>query len=98
MRIVSLDSPRKVEHFLSLTASEGVEFFWTGGRISADKSSLTWENGRAESISQGVHPWSFAGLRGPQPDGQGTEHCLAVLNNLYDVSNNCAINMLIVLL
>lgn len=86
MRIISLDSPAKRDHFLSLTASEGVEFFWTGGRISSDKKTLTWENGFVENISQGVHPWSFAGLRGPQPDGQGSEDCLAVLNNLYNVS------------
>ena len=86
MRIISLDDPAKRDHFLSLTASEGVEFFWTGGIISSDKKTLTWENGFVEGISQGVHPWSFAGLRGPQPDGQGSEDCLAILNNLYDVS------------
>jgi len=84
LRMVSLDIPAKREHFLQLAASEGQDFFWTGGRLSSDKRSLTWENGRREAISRGVHPWSFAGLRGPQPDGQGSEDCLAVLNNLYN--------------
>jgi len=84
MRIVSLDNPATRDHFLELIRSEGVDFMWTGGRISADKRTLTWENGRRESISRGSHPWSFTGLRGPQPDGQGTENCLAILNNLYN--------------
>ena len=48
--------------------------------------SLTWENGRSEGISKGRHPWSFTGSRGAQPDGQGSEHCLAILNNFYNVS------------
>ena len=29
---------------------------------------------------------SFTGSRGAQPDGQGSEDCLAVLNNFYNVS------------
>ena len=85
MRMISLDSAAKREHFLVLTASEGIQYFWTGGRLSPDKRRLTWENGASEAISQGVHPWSLRGLRGPQPDGQGAENCLAVLNNFYDV-------------
>eukprot|EP00090_Calanus_glacialis_P006424 TRINITY_DN15006_c0_g2_i1.p1 TRINITY_DN15006_c0_g2~~TRINITY_DN15006_c0_g2_i1.p1 ORF type:complete len:272 (+),score=47.87 TRINITY_DN15006_c0_g2_i1:82-897(+) len=84
MRIVSLDSSAKKEHFLQLVASEGVTFMWAGGRISSDKRTLTWENGRRETIARGSHPWSFTGLRGPQPDGQGSEDCLAILNNLYN--------------
>jgi len=84
MRIVSLDSTAKKEHFLGLLASQGVTYMWTGGRISSDKRTLTWENGRGETITRGRHPWSFAGLRGPQPDGQGSEDCLAILNNLYN--------------
>jgi len=83
MRIVSLDNTAKKEHFLGLLASQGVTYMWTGGRISSDKRTLTWENGRRETITRGRHPWSFAGLRGPQPDGQGSEDCLAILNNLY---------------
>ena len=35
---------------------------------------------------RGQHPWSFTGSRGAQPDGEGSEHCLAVLNNFYNVS------------
>merc|ERR1711976_195527 len=84
MKIVSLDSPAKRDHFLGLTSSQGVEFFWTGGRLSSDKTELMWENGVKQPIARGVHPWSHTGLRGPQPDGQGSEHCLAVLNNLYN--------------
>ena len=88
MRIVSLDSPAKRDHFFGLTSSQGVEFFWTGGQLSSDKSELMWPNGVKQSIARGVHPWSHAGLRGAQPDGQGSEHCLAVLNNLYNVSTS----------
>jgi len=84
MRIVSLDSTAKKEHFLQLVQSEGVTFMWAGGQISSDKRTLTWENGSRETIARGSHPWSFAGLRGPQPDGQGSEDCLALLNNLYN--------------
>jgi len=84
LRMVSLDSPAKIEHFLKLVASEGQDYFWTGGRLSSDKRTLTWENGRRETISRGTHPWSFTGLRGPQPDGQGSEDCLGILNNLYN--------------
>ena len=68
-------------------AADGESYFWAGGRLSRNKASLTWENGNTETISRGRHPWSFAGLRGPQPDGQGTEDCLAILNNIYKVSN-----------
>ena len=33
------------------------------------------------------HPWSFTGSRGSQPDGgRGSENCLAILNNFYNVS------------
>ena len=49
-----------------------------------DKRTLIWENGRREGISRGRHPWSFGGSRGPQPDGQGSEDCLAILNNVYN--------------
>ena len=45
---------------------------------------MIWENGRREGISRGRHPWSFGGSRGPQPDGQGSEDCLAILNNVYN--------------
>ena len=86
MRIVSLDSSAKREHFLDLIGSEGLQYFWAGGRLSPDKTRLSWENGASEAISRGQHPWSFGGLRGAQPDGQGSENCLAVLNNFYNVS------------
>ena len=69
-------------------AADGSPYFWAGGRLSGDKRSLTWENGRSEGISKGRHPWSFTGSRGAQPDGQGSEHCLAILNNFYNVSQS----------
>ena len=93
MRMVSLDSEAKREHFLGLTATEGLQYFWTGGRLSANKARLSWENGASEAISRGVHPWSFGGLRGAQPDGQGSENCLAVLNNFYNVGLQCSENL-----
>ena len=34
---------------------------------------------------RGAAPWSGQGLRGPQPDGQNSEDCVAVLNNIYQV-------------
>ena len=86
MRIISLDSPIVREHFFRLVRTEGVEFFWTGGHISPDKQFVEWENGAGEGISQGFHPWSTEGLRGAQPDGPPGEMCLAVLNNVFNVS------------
>ena len=86
MRMVSLDSAAKRDHFMQQVAADGSPYFWAGGRLSGDKRSLTWENGRSEGISKGRHPWSFTGSRGAQPDGQGSEHCLAILNNFYNVS------------
>ena len=62
-----------------------MDFIWTGGRLSGDKQRLSWANGVVESVVRGRHPWSHTGLRGPQPDGRGSEHCLAILNNLYNV-------------
>merc|ERR1711936_333023 len=84
MRMVSLDSAAKRDHFTQQVAADGSPYFWAGGRLSGDKRSLTWENGRSEGISKGRHPWSFTGSRGAQPDGQGSEHCLAILNNFYN--------------
>ena len=63
----------------------GEFYFWTGGVLSPDKSVLTWLSGVEESVVRGAAPWSGQGLRGPQPDGQGSEDCLAILNNLYSV-------------
>ena len=52
---------------------------------ASDKGTLSWENGRSERIIRGRFPWSTEGLRGPQPDGgQGSELCLAILNNVYN--------------
>ena len=52
---------------------------------ASDKGTLSWENGRSEWIIRGRFPWSTEGLRGPQPDGgQGSELCLAILNNVYN--------------
>merc|ERR1712227_274277 len=84
MRMVSLDSPAKRDHFMQQVAADGAPYFWAGGRISSNKTSLTWENGRTEGISKGRHPWSFTGSRGAQPDGEGSEDCLAILNNFYN--------------
>ena len=124
MRIVSLDSRDKAEHFMRQVsarhlynadtdalaclqvAADGSPYFWAGGRISSDKRTLSWENGRSEGIRKGQvtllwqrsgsssyichvvqHPWSFTGSRGAQPDGgRGSENCLAILNNFYNVS------------
>ena len=87
--MVSLDSEAKIEHFLQQVAEDGAPYFWAGGEISKDKTLLRWENGRIERIVKGRHPWSFAGSRGAQPDGHNmSEHCLAVLNNVYQVSNS----------
>ena len=68
-------------------AADGAPYFWAGGRISGDKRNLSWENGRSQGISKGRHPWSFTGSRGAQPDGRGSEDCLAILNNFYNVSH-----------
>merc|ERR1712117_166525 len=84
MRIVSLDTTAKRDHFMQQVAADGSPYFWAGGRLSSDKRSVRWENGRSEGISKGRHPWSFTGSRGAQPDGQGSEHCLAILNNFYN--------------
>jgi len=84
MRIVSLDTTAKRDHFMQQVAADGSPYFWAGGRLSPDKRSVRWENGRSEGISKGRHPWSFTGSRGAQPDGQGSEHCLAILNNFYN--------------
>ena len=84
--MISLDNETKREHFLQLMAQDRAPYFWAGGQLSQDKRLLRWESGRLEQIVKGRHPWSFAGSRGPQPDGNlGTEHCLAVLNNVYQV-------------
>ena len=85
MRIISLDSPIKREHFFRLLRSENVNFFWAGGRLTPDKEFLTWVNGAGQGINRGFHPWSSQGLRGPQPDGLGAEDCLAVQNNFFSV-------------
>lgn len=85
MRIISLDNIQKAQHFLDLVESDRAPYFWAGGRISSDKRTLTWENGRSEGISRGRFPWSTGGSRGPQPDGGfGSENCLAILNNVYN--------------
>ena len=84
--MVSLDTADKREHFMQQVAQDGSPHFWAGGEISKDKGLLRWENGNIERIVAGVHPWSSAGTRGAQPDGGGGEHCLAVLNNFYNVS------------
>ena len=70
-------------------AADNSPYFWAGGRISSDKGTVTWENGQREGIRKGQHPWSFTGSRGQQPDGgRGSENCLAVLNNFYNVSSS----------
>lgn len=85
MRIISMDSSAKSRHFLSQMQDDNAPYFWAGGRLSSDKRTLNWENGRSEGIRQGQHPWSFTGSRGAQPDGgRGSENCLAVLNNFYN--------------
>lgn len=82
--MISLDNPSVREHVLQLIDRENTPFIWAGARISGSKTSVFWENGRSEGIRRGQHPWSFAGLRGPQPDGAGSEDCLAILNDVYN--------------
>ena len=89
--MVSLDRGAKRDHFMHQVAADGSPYFWAGGELSQDKMLVRWENGRIEGISKGLHPWSFTGLRGSQPDGQGSEYCLAVLNNFYNVSRKFTI-------
>merc|ERR1711936_912727 len=84
MMMVSLDNPAKREHLLQVVADDGAPYFWAGGKVSLDKTLLRWVNGMVEEIVRGDHPWSHAGTRGAQPDGQRAEHCLAVLNNFYN--------------
>ena len=86
MVMVSLDSAVKREYFMKLVEQNALLTLWLGGELSLDKSLLSWENGRIEKVEKGIHPWSFTGLRGPQPDGLGAENCLAILNNFYNVS------------
>merc|ERR1712226_173224 len=84
MRVVSLNNPLKREHILRLVRSEGVSGIWTGGRVTPDKTFLDWENGASEPVRAGFHPWSPQGRNGrPQPDGFGTENCVAVLNDFF---------------
>ena len=81
MKLISLDSKAKAEHFLQLVGRDRAPYFWAGGEVSSDSRRLTWQNGKSEAVSRGQHPWSFTGRTGPQPDGG--ERCLAVLNNVY---------------
>ena len=37
--------------------ADSAPYFWAGGRISSDKRTLTWENGRREGVRKGQHPW-----------------------------------------
>jgi hypothetical protein len=96
MRLVSLDSPDKVAHFLELVAAERPLYFWAGGELlrapAAEKNGgddefrLRWLSGSEEAVvERGAHPWSTAGKSGaPEPDGASpAERCLAVQNNLF---------------
>merc|ERR1711935_954006 len=84
-RIISLDTREKIEHFLGVVSGPiGSSYFWTGGMLSEDKTKVHWDNGNIGAVVRGKHPWSFGGLRGPQPDGIGSEDCVAVLNNFYN--------------
>merc|ERR1719312_845117 len=81
MKLISLDSKEKADHFLSLVGRDRAPYFWAGGEVSGNSRELKWLNGNKETISKGQHPWSFTGRTGPQPDGG--ERCLAILNNVY---------------
>merc|ERR1712025_467427 len=81
MRLISLDSKDKTDHFFNLVSGDRAPYFWSGGKVSRDSRSLNWLNGVSEPVSRGQHPWSFTGRTGPQPDGG--EFCLAILNNFY---------------
>jgi hypothetical protein len=85
MRLISLDSPAKLAHFLDLVAAERPLYFWAGGELDAGAERLRWLSGTEEAVVRGAHPWSPTGRSGaPQPDGAGAaERCLAVQNNLF---------------
>jgi len=85
MRLISLDSPAKLAHFLELVAAERPLYFWAGGELDAGAERLRWLSGVEEAVVRGAHPWSPTGKAGaPQPDGAGAaERCLAVQNNLF---------------
>ncbi len=85
MRLISLDSPAKLTHFLDLVAAERPLYFWAGGELDAGAERLRWLSGGEEAVVRGAHPWSPTGKAGaPQPDGAGAaERCLAVQNNLF---------------
>lgn len=40
MKLISLDSKEKAEHFLGLVGRDRAPYFWTGGQISADSRTL----------------------------------------------------------
>jgi hypothetical protein len=85
MRLVSLDSPEKLDHFLGLVAAERPLYFWTGGELDPEAgNTLRWLSGQEEAVVPGQHPWSPSGKSGAsQPDGAGAERCVAVQNNLF---------------
>ena len=47
---------------LDKVVADNAPYFWAGGRLSRDKRTLNWENGRSEGIRKGQHPWSFTGI------------------------------------
>ena len=53
MKLISLDSKEKSEHFLRLVATDRAPYFWAGGQVSRDSRTLTWQNGKTERISRG---------------------------------------------
>ena len=87
MRLISLDSLQKADHFLALVRSDNAPYFWSGGELSFDSRTLNWQNGAVEEVRRGQHPWSFTGRTGPQPDGG--ERCVAILNNTYRYTGGC---------
>ena len=79
-RMVSLDTTEKARQFLDVLASSGKPYFWTGGRLENNARVLIWPNGVKEDVRRGRFPWSTSGLHGPQPDGGGTDECVAALD------------------
>ena len=52
MKLVSLDTKEKAEHFLRLVATDRAPYFWAGGRVSSDSRSISWQNGASQGVTR----------------------------------------------
>jgi hypothetical protein len=60
-RAVSLDSNKKSEHFLDVSAQFAQRYYWTGGRMNHPCKTLYWPSGRSEGWESGKRYWSHTG-------------------------------------